>query len=76
MVKDKDGKGMMLRALLDSGCSQTIILKQFTHKSNRRLLPDKDKIKYATYGGYFTDAVAAISFNLIEFNSSKEKLIS
>ena len=36
----------MLRALLDSGCSQKIILKQFTHKSNRRLLIDKDKIKY------------------------------
>ena len=78
MVKDVNGKGMMLRALLDSGCSRTIILKQFTNRKNRRLLPEKDKIKYTTYyGGYFTsDSVAAISFKLIEFNSYKEKLIN
>ena len=77
MVKDENGKGMMLRALLDSGCSRTIILKQFTNRKNRRLLPEKDKIKYTTYGGYFTsDSVAAISFKLIEFNSYKEKLIN
>ena len=72
MVKDHNGKGTMLQALLDSDCSRTIILKQFTNKSNQRLLPDKDKIKFTTYGGYFTsDSVAAISFKLIEFNSYK-----
>ena len=79
MVKDKDEKGMMLCALLGSGCWRTIILKQFTHKSNRHLLPDKDKIRYTTYGGYFTSDsvhVATISFKLIEFNSYKEKLIN
>ena len=68
----------MLRALLDSGCSQTIILKKFTNRKNRRLLAEKDKIKYTTYGGYFTsDSVAAIiSFKIIEFNTYKEKLIN
>ena len=45
MVKDQNGKGMILRALLDSGCSRTIILKQFTNRKNRRLLAEKDKNK-------------------------------
>ena len=34
MVKDENGKGTMCRALLDSGCSRTIILKQFTNTKN------------------------------------------
>ena len=68
---------MALRALLDSGCSKSIILKKFTCNSNRRRLDEKDHIKYETYGGYFTSAsVASVAFKLIEFNTYKHKLIN
>ena len=77
MVKSKNGKGTMLRALCDSGCSKTIILKEFTEKENRRYLNENESLKYKTYGGYFTsNSVASISFKLIEFNSYKNKLIN
>ena len=77
MVKSKNGKGTMLRALCDSGCSKSIILKEFTEKEKRRSLNEKESLKYKTYGGYFTSsAVASISFKLIEFNSYKNKLIN
>ena len=65
MVKSKNGKGTMLRALCDSGCSKTIILKEFTEKENRRYLNENESLKYKTYGGYFaSSSVASISFKL------------
>ena len=77
MVQNSKGKAMALRALLDSGCSKSIILKKFTCNSNRRRLDEKDHIKYKTYGGYFTSAsVASVAFKLIEFNTFKHKLIN
>ena len=77
MVKGKNGKGTMPRALLDSGCSKTIILKEFTDKDNQRTLNENKSMIYKTYGDYFTsNAVASISFKLIEFNSYKNKLIN
>ena len=39
MIKMSNGKCKALRALLDSGCTKTIILKQFTEQSNRIYLP-------------------------------------
>ena len=67
----------MLRALLDSGCSKSIILKQFTSKQRRKYLDEKDHVTYKTYGGYFTSsAVASVPFKLIEFNTYKDKLIN
>ena len=77
MVKDDKGKAKMLRALLDSGCSKSIILREFTSKSRRRILDEKDHVRYKTYGGYFTSsAVASVPFKLIEFNTYKDKLIN
>ena len=73
MVKDQNGKGMMLCALLDSGCSHTIILKQFTDKKNHHHFAEKEKIKYTIYGSHFTsDSFAAISFKLIKLISYKK----
>ncbi len=67
----------MLRALLDSGCSKSIILREFTSKSRRRILDERDHVRYKTYGGYFTSsAVASVPFKLIEFNTYKDKLIN
>ena len=77
MVKSKYGKGTILQALLDSGCSKSIILKEFTEKEKRRSPNEKESLKYKTYGGYFTsNAVVSISSKLIEFNSYKNKLIN
>ena len=42
MVKDpRTGKGKMLRALLDSGCTKSIILKSFTSPKERKQLSKK-----------------------------------
>ena len=63
-----NGRGMMLRALLDSGCSKSIILKKFTERKRRIELKDKDKVEYATYGGKFqSTSTASVGFKLIEF---------
>ena len=51
MMKLENGKGKMVRALLDSGCSKTIVLKEFTQKKRRKVLPPEEHIKYKTYGG-------------------------
>ena len=59
MIKISNGKCKTLRALLDSGCTKTIILKQFTEKSNRTYLPPDQQVKYKTYGGYFTSSLVA-----------------
>jgi hypothetical protein len=48
-VIDSEGRGRMLRALLDSGCSKSIILKQFTEKKRRTKLMGRDRVEYATY---------------------------
>ena len=56
MVKTDKGQDMMLRALLDSGCSKSIILKSFTTPKNRKKLKEKEQIRYKTYGGHFTSS--------------------
>jgi hypothetical protein len=41
---DSNGKGRMLRALLDSGCSKSIILKQFTEKKQHTKLIGRQRL--------------------------------
>ena len=53
MVKKPSGQGQMLRVLLDSGCSKTIILKMFSDIKKRKRLSDFESTTYKTYGGYF-----------------------
>jgi hypothetical protein len=49
-VVNSNGRGRMLRALLDSGCSKSIILKQFTVKKRRTKLMGREQVEYATTG--------------------------
>ena len=78
MVKDpRTGKGTMLRALLDSGCTKSIILKSFTSPKARTQLSKEDCCQYETYGGHFTSSsIASVAFRLIEFNKNKDLLIN
>ena len=78
MVKDpRTGKGKMLRALLDSGCTKSIILKSFTSPKARTQLSREDCCRYETYGGHFTSSsIASVAFKLIEFNKNKDLLIN
>ena len=72
-VIDNNGKGRMLRALLDSGCSKSIILKQFTDKKRRNKLMGRDRVEYATYGGKFqSKSSASVGFKLIEFANKQQ----
>ena len=69
------GKQVTLRGLLDSGCSKSIVLKQFTTKKKRVKLNPKDCIKYETYGGYFrSDSEATVDVSLVEFTKFKHKV--
>ena len=76
MIKMSNGKCKAFSALLDSGCTKTIILKQFTEQSNRIYLPPDQKGKYKTYGGYFTSTlVANIKFNFVEFDMYRDRAV-
>ena len=84
MSKSKDktvslsqkAKSKALRALLNSGCTKTIILKQFTEQSNGIYLSPGQQVKYKTYGGYFTSTlVTNIKFNLVEFDMYRERAV-
>lgn len=78
MVKDpRTGKGKMLQALLDSGCTKSIILKSFTSPKERKQLSKKDCCRYETYGGHFTsNSTANVVFRMIEFHKNKDLLIN
>ena len=68
MVVDSEGRGRMLRALFDSGCSKSIILKKFTESKQRTKLKPRDHIRYTTYGGTFNStAKASVGLQFIEF---------
>ena len=61
----------MVRALLDIGCSKSIILKHFIKWKRWTELPDKEKVVYKTYGGNFTSKlVASVGFRLVEFENN------
>ena len=78
MVKDpRTGKGKMLRALLDSGCTKYITLKSFILPKTRTKLSKEDCCQYKTYEGHFTcSSIALISFRLVEFNKNKDLSIN
>ena len=60
----------MLRGLLDSGCTKTIILKKFTSNSHKGT-----PIKYSTYGSTLSsNTVSNVAIKLTEFSTSKEIL--
>ena len=72
-VVDSDGKGKMVRALLDTGCSRSIILKQFTERDKRTELPDDEHITYETYGGEFkSKSAASVGFRFVEFENNSD----
>jgi hypothetical protein len=72
-VVDNGGKGRMLRALLDSACSKSIILKEFTEKKRRNKLMGRDRVEYETYGGKFqSKSSASVGFKLIEFANKQQ----
>jgi hypothetical protein len=67
-IIDSTDKGRMLRALLDSSCSKSIILKQFTEKKRRTKLMGRDRVEYTTYRGKFqSKSSVSVGFKLIEF---------
>ena len=63
----------MARALLDTGCSKSIILKHFTERKRRTELPDEEKVVYETYGGNFTSkSAASVGFRFVEFENNSD----
>ena len=67
-----DGKEVMARCLLDTGCTKSMILKQFTDKKRRTKLSDKNSIKYETYGSSFKSSMtASVGFKMVEFEKQK-----
>ena len=65
---DDSGKTRALKALLDSGCSKSIVLKKFAQKTKLG-----KKIRYSTYGGGSTTSrrTTDLEFKLVEFSHSK-----
>ena len=65
---DKEGRGLTLRGLLDSGCSRTIVLKKFTINLNK----NSKAVRYQTYEGQLTSIERSnVEMKLIEFSNSK-----
>ena len=61
----------MARALLDSGCSKSLILKDFTGRKERTELPKEKQITYQTHGGDFVSkSEASVAFRFIEFENN------
>ena len=76
MVVDSEGRGRMLRALFDSGCSKSIILKKFTESKRRTKLKPRDHIRYTTYGGTLNStARASVGLQFIEFEERGKQTI-
>ena len=56
-----------LKGLLDSGCTQSIVLKQHANKLTRG-----ERFKYSTYGGQVTSSYSTkLELKLVEFSHSK-----
>ena len=76
MVVDSQGRGRMVRALFDSGCSKSIILKKFTESKRRTKLKPRDHIRYTTYGGTFNStAKASVGLRFIEFEEKGKQTV-
>ena len=71
-----EGKEVMARCLLDTGCTKSIILKKFIDKKRQTKLSDKDSIKYQTYGSSFKSYMtASVGFKRVEFETQKNNTI-
>ena len=70
-VVDKDSKGKMYRALLDSRCSKSLVLKKFTDKKSRSKLTDEDCTVYKTHSGkVVSDSAASLAMRMVEFENN------
>lgn len=76
IVKDpRTRNGKMLQALLNSGCTKSIILKKFTSPEAQTRLSDKACCQDEIYEGHFTsNSMAMIVFRLVEFDKNKDLL--
>ena len=73
MIIDSNGKGRMARCLLDTGCTKSIILEEFTEKNRRTKLSKEKSTTYQTYGGKFTSSsTASVGFRMVEFENKKQ----
>ena len=67
IVQD-NGSTRMARALLDSGCSRSIILKEFTRSKRQIELDAENQKVYRTYGGKFiSKSKASVGLRMVEF---------
>lgn len=73
MVIDSKGKAQIVQALLNTGCTRSIILKKFTKSKRRTKLNSEDQGKYTTWVGTFeTHCKASVGFRLIEFKEKRK----
>jgi len=70
-VIDNKGKGKMCRALLDSGCSKSLVLKKFTDKKLQSESTDEDCTVYKTHSGKFvSNSAASLAMRMVEFENN------
>ena len=70
-VIGENGKEKMVCALLDTGCSKSIILKKFTEEKRRKRLLAEERTVFLTYGSKFkTKSTAHVAFRFIEFENN------
>ena len=66
-ILDSQGKGRAIRGLLDSGCTRTIVLKEFYTRVEKG-----KKITYETYGNHVSAShYSDLQLKLTEFSDSK-----
>ena len=71
-----DGKEVMARCLLDTGCTKSLILEMFTDQKQQTKLSDTYSIKYETYGSSFKSSmITGVGFKMVEFDSQKNSTI-
>ena len=76
LLVDVNGQKVMVRCLLDTGCTKFMVLKKFTSKKRQTKLSNKDSIKYLTYGSRFKlSMTASVGFKMVEFKSQKKNTI-
>ena len=65
---DLQGKGRLMRGLLDTGCSKSLVVKEFTNYTFK--CPSQE---YTAYGNHkiLVNRAANMKFKLIEFSDSK-----
>jgi hypothetical protein len=70
-IKNRDGTVVPMRALLDTGTTSTIVLREFVGKGRART-NTKKRTKWKTLGGTFTtNYESLLDFKLSELSTSK-----